>query len=528
MSTTEPIVTDENKTEETENTTDKADWKGFSKNLSYGLITGIFIGVIVIGSTGLFLAKVANANILPTECDIEPYPVIGSEEVTARIVPMEIIYMNPVKIFSFFGLNFWTEPTSYYTQEANFVNADAELNFMNDFKNSWLCSLKNKAYPPLKADITEVITAAETAAVTADTGATAAKSKSWMPNGWFMPKNERNFGKKQDAEGNYVDVDLNELPQYSPFWAYEFETLKKMTVNSFSMINSVFFYMNYLPEWGTMIFFALFFGVIITIIFLANWLYGLWSHLSNFGDLVSNLYNPKRFNKGTTRVTEDPTWYEKGLIFPFFVMGYFICAMYSAIFIGPTMVTLYAFFKALRANYVIRDNNNEKASKDAPKQNLFSFIKSTLYYKKTFLIILVMLNLMGVTNEYLGTSYLPGVIIAILILIFGLKILEVNVPEDLFKVTNANFPPLIQPDVDLLTDQLVNMCSDKPTKIVTDPKIITTVTGFVGSDVLQNVKAEAQSQTVKAEVRSIMPLIGGRPNKKIPKTKTKFYNLKLV
>ena len=180
---------------------------------------------------------------------------------------------------------------------------------MNDFKNSWLCSLKNKAYPPLKADITEVITAAETAAVTADTGETAAKSKSWMPNGWFMPKNERNFGKKQDAEGNYVDVDLNELPQYSPFWAYEFETLKKMTVNSFSMINSVFFYMNYLPEWGTMIFFALFFGVIITIIFLANWLYGLWSHLSNFGDLVSNLYNPKRFNKGTTRVTEVPTWY---------------------------------------------------------------------------------------------------------------------------------------------------------------------------------------------------------------------------
>jgi hypothetical protein len=497
MSTTEPIVTDENKTEETENTTDKADWKGFSKNLSYGLITGIFIGVIVIGSAGLFLAKVANANILPTECDIEPYPLMGTDTVKARIVPMEIIYMNPVKIFSFFGLNFWTEPTSYYTQEANFVNADAELNFMNNFKNSWLCSLKNKAYPPLVAELKKVLTS--------------------------------NADAPYDNESyvNESSVKLDELPQNSPFWAYEFETMKKMTANSFSMINSVFFYMNYLPEWGTMIIFALFFGVIITGIFFANWCYGICLHLINFGDLLSNLYNPTRFNKGLTSVTLDPTWYEKCLIFPFFVFLYFIGAMFSAFIIDPTIVTFYAFVKALRANYVVRDNNRNKILKNAPKQNLFSFIKSTLYYKKTFLIILVMLNLMGVTNEYLGTSYLPGVIIAILILIFGLKILEVNAPEDLFKVTNSNFPALIQPDVDLLTDiPPVNMCNDKPTKLPDVPTIITTVTGFTGSNVLQNVSA---SESLSH---------GGSSNKKInvglqnqipkTKTKTKFYNLKLV
>lgn len=528
MSTTEPIVTDENKTEETENTTDKADWKGFSKNLSYGLITGIFIGVIVIGSTGLFLAKVANANILPTECNIEPYPVIDREKVTARIVPMEIIHMNPVKIFSFFGLNFWTEPASYYTQEANFVNADADLNFMNDFKNSWLCSLKNKAYPPLNTDLKEVLKP-EIEITDLNLNQMGGVRSHW----YSSPEKKSDNSNSNNIN---VNVNLDELPRNSPFWAYEFETLKKMTVNSFSIINSVFFYMNYLPEWGAMIFFALFFGVIITIIFAANWFYGVGSHLYNFGDLVSNLYNPKRFNKGPTSVTSDPTWYEKGLIFPFFVIGYYICALFSAVIISPIMVTLYAFFKALRANYVIRDNNDDKVSKEAPKQNLFSFIKSTLYYKKTFLIILVMLNLMGVTNEYLGTSYLPGVIIAILILIFGLKILEVSVPEDLFKVTNANFPPLIQPDVDLLTDHVVNMCSDKPTKIPIDPKQITTVTGFVGSNVLQNIKVGSPQQDVKAVALSSVPLIGGRPNKKInvglqnqiPKTKTKFYNLKLV
>ena len=50
-----------------------------------------------------------------------------------------------------------------------------------------------------------------------------------------------------------------------------------------------------------------------------------------------------------------------------------------------------------------------------------------------------MLNLMGVTNEYLGTSYLSGVIIACLILIFGLKILEINTPDDLCEVTIVGF-----------------------------------------------------------------------------------------
>jgi hypothetical protein len=143
------------------------------------------------------------------------------------------------------------------------------------------------------------------------------------------------------------------------------------------------------------------------------------------------LYNPSDFNKGLTSVVKHLEWYETWIFYPVIVFFYFIGALYSALFISPTIVTFYAFFKALGANYVVRDKTSKEIPKDAPKQNVFSFIKNTLYYKKTFLIILVMLNLMGVTNEFLGTSYLSGVIIACLILIFGLKILEINIPDDL-------------------------------------------------------------------------------------------------
>jgi len=209
MSTTEPTTIDEKKAEDSGSTTDKADWKGFSKNFSNGLITGIFFGVIVIGSMGLFLAKVANANILPTDCDMEPYPSSEKlvENIQERAVDMSIVYMNPVKILGLFGLKFWEEPTSenYFIQEANFVNSEAKLNFMNDFKNSWLCALKKKAYP--------------------------SKEKNAAKEFFHGPDKD-----------NLLDVSKEDIPKNSPFYAYEFETLKSMTCTSFSIINKVFFY----------------------------------------------------------------------------------------------------------------------------------------------------------------------------------------------------------------------------------------------------------------------------------------------
>ena len=105
MSETETTSIDEKKAEDSGTTTDKGDWKGFSTAFSSVLVTGIFFGVVVIGSMGLFLAKVANANILPTDYKIQPYPSDKANDnlIKAREVATAIIYMNPVKILPFFG-----------------------------------------------------------------------------------------------------------------------------------------------------------------------------------------------------------------------------------------------------------------------------------------------------------------------------------------------------------------------------------------------------------------------------------------
>lgn len=489
MSSTESTTIDEKKAEDSGSTTDKADWKGFSIIFSSGL-TGIFFGVVIIGSMGLFLAKVANANILPTDCNIEPYPLKDESSVTARDVAMEIIYMNPVKILGLFGLKFWGEPTetTYFIQEANFVNSDAKLNFMNDFKNSWLCTLKNKAYPPVDPTNTDPIPDI---------------------NGYINP--------------------IKPKPDNSPFWAYEFETMKSMTCASFSIINKVFFYMNYLPEWATMFLFALFFSLIIPLIFFVNIVYGFGYHILNFGELIKNLYNFEDFNKESNNRDKTLPFYKKWSTITniLYLIAYFIGALYSFAF-GSVIVTTYTFLKALGANYVVRDKNfdpkNQKPE-DAPKLNIFSFIKSSLYYKKTFIIILVMLNLMGTTNEYLGTSYLPGVIIALLILIFGLKILNTENPEKLYSVLDPNFPNLSLPILDLRTSMKpVEICKEEAEFPINKAEVKKTVTGFWSNSVLNNSTTQEIIQAGGGIKRTVIQ----NAQKPKPKTKTKIYNLKLV
>ena len=120
----------------------------------------------------------------------------------------------------------------------------------------------------------------------------------------------------------------------------------------------------------------------------------------------------------------------------------------------------------MSANYFVRIQAGDQPMPDQ-KMNLYEFIKNVMYYKKTFIMILVMLNLMSVTNEYLGTSYMPGVVIAILILIFGLKILETPVPEELYTVPpGAVFPSLSQIEVPIKNVTDTDFCASKTIPLV--------------------------------------------------------------
>ena len=432
MSTEEPSAIDEKKAEDEGTTTDKADWNGFFANFGNGLITGILIGVVCVGSIGLFLAKAANANVFPTEINMQPYTNVK------RDLTEEIIFMNPVKILPYYGLGFWADPEKYWIQEANFFNAKADINFMDKFFDTWLCSLQ----------------------------------------------------KKTD----------------SFFWIFETDVLKSMMCMSFFVISSVFFYMNYLPEWLTMLVFALFFSIILIGIYISNFIYGIYTHVVKFIDLISVLIKPNN---------EDALLFDYPKIIMYSILYFW--AAFISVMISPALITIYTLFKALSVNYIVRkkDNNSDEP---AQKMNLISFIKNVFYYKKTFIIILAMLKLMSSANSYLGSTYMPGVIIAILILIFGLNILIPDDAEDsLFSVLNTNFPTLDQQ----VPKEGINVDMCKPdlntnTNMDTNPSpSISTVT-------------KQPSNVLEVASSGSKMMGGGKRKPSVPKSKQKLYNLKLV
>jgi hypothetical protein len=203
---------------------------------------------------------------------------------------------------------------------------------------------------------------------------------------------------------------------------------------SFVIFSSIFFYMNYLPEWLIMILFGFFFFVIIYVIYISNFIYGIYTHIIKYIDLITYLLFPA--NKKVI-LTDYP-----GIIM--YSIFYFWAAFIS-VMITPAIITTYTLFKALTVNYTVRKKDNDTEDKTTQKMNLVSFIKNVFYYKKTFIIILTMIKLILSANSYLGSSYMLGLIIAILILIFGLKILIPSDADDsLFSVLNDKFPPLDQ------------------------------------------------------------------------------------
>ena len=459
MTTLEPSAIDEKKGEKKDTTTKKADWKGFFKNFSTSFITSILIGVVCIGSIGLFFAKSANANIFPTNYNMQPYSNIK------RDLKLEIIYMNPVKILPYYGLGFLADPEKFWIQEANFFNPEANINFMDSFFETWLCSLQKK--------------------------------------------------------------------DKSPFWIFETDVLKNMMCMSFVIFSGIFFYMNYLPEWLIMIVFSMSFLGILYLMYILNFIYGIYTHIIKFIDLISYLFFP---------ANKEVIWLDYPGIFMYSIL-YFWTTVISII-ITPAIITAYTLFKALTVNYIVRKKDN-KTDEPIQKMNLVSFIKNVFYYKKIFIIILTMINLILSANSYLGSSYTLGLIIAILILIFGMKLLIPNdVDDSLFSVLNDKFPPLDQQvpqkgspvdmcnkesNNELNTDTVTNMdtgisnVTNQPLNVlkINQNKIMPTrPTELVAPAI------ESQVAPVVAPVEPNQNMIGGKRENK--RCKQKIYKIQLV
>jgi hypothetical protein len=195
---------------------------------------------------------------------------------------------------------------------------------------------------------------------------------------------------------------------------------------------------------------------------------------------------------------------------------YFWAAFFSVI-ISPALITVYTLFKALSVNYIVRKKDN-KTDEPIQRMNLISFIKNGVYFKKTFIMILIMLKLMSSANSYLGSSYMPGVIIAILILIFKLNILIPDDAEDsLFSVLNTTFPALDQQVPK--EGPLVDMC---------DPDHNTKPKPNINLNTNPNISIVTKQPSNVLEVTSSSNKMMGGGKRKNSMPKQKIYKIKLV
>jgi hypothetical protein len=262
-----------------------------------------------------------------------------------------------------------------------------------------------------------------------------------------------------------------------------------------------------------MLVFSMFFAIILIGIYVSNIIYGIYAHVVKYVELISFLLKPN--DDEDTLLLDYP-----GIIM--YSVLYFWAAIISVI-ISPALITIYTLFKALSVNYIVR--KKDKIDEPPQKMNLISFIKNVFYYKKTFIIILSVLKLMSSTNSYLGSSYMIGLIIAILILIFGLNILIPDDPDDsLFSVLNPNFPTLEQQEPK--SGNFIDICNSKvdTNKVVsnTNPKssINISIVTKQPVDVLEAVIPEKENKKIIGG--------GGKRKDSMTKSKQKIYNLKLV
>ena len=337
MSTTETTSSiDDKKTDDTETT--QPDFKAFVFNYISSIIFTIGVSIFIIGGLGLYTAKVAQANILPSNLDYAPYTDLLGENLDTNI-PISMNIMRP---------NFFSPPEKTTSQTAIFNSEE----YLDSFVNSFICALKTWA----------------------------------DPEGGFLSSYALYFSKVYD----------NIVAKNFLFMNFVFGGLGQM-----------------LPESIIMLVYAFFGPIIWIVLFLYSNGLSILFHVVKLGELF----------RTKTTIDNHKVWSNFDLFslngffqFLFFIfLGLSIC--FISTFVTPIIFTLYALIAPLTAKYKLIDTtNNDKQVIE--NQGVMNFLTSTFVYKKFFFFVLASLSLISNGMNYLGSSYLVGIIIAIVVLYF--------------------------------------------------------------------------------------------------------------
>jgi len=207
---------------------------------------------------------------------------------------------------------------------------------------------------------------------------------------------------KNAANPNTTNEAFANFPLYLSF------VCDNLAAKNFLAINTIFFYLSYLPESGIMILYGLL-GIIIWVcLYFFNIWVSIFYHIVNIPQLFRTVYDDKKDN---TYIWESNNQislmrFIKLILFLFIWLP---LGTISALFIMPIFFTFYGLLAPLFASYKMTESSGKKYK----SFNVFDFIKDTFFYKKFFFIILVTLSLFSNGIKKLGTGAIVGILFAV-------------------------------------------------------------------------------------------------------------------
>lgn len=335
---------------------EKPDYYSFLSNYGYSIIFTICLGVITIGSVGLYTTKVAMAGNLPTA-------LTETNEMYTKI---------PSNTFHKFVPVHDTSPGIQGNATVQAAHFSSEK-FASMFENGIFCEVNKQS------------------------------SKS-------------NFGLYLSSVINYI-ASMNNF----------------ITTSAYGWIG------NTIPESVIMLLYPILVTFICPLMYIFNLGLSFFAHAKYIPQ-----YFRQKISGGKWEPEKDISYLHLTNLLLFGFLWWWV-SIISALVVAPCM-SLYSVISPLFATYDIY-NKNEK-----DPQNFASFLKNTFFYKKNLILLLSMLSLAYNASTYLGNNFLIGVIVAILVAVFGLGIFKQPIPA------KFQFTPPTPVDKVMLPAALYHLC----------------------------------------------------------------------
>lgn len=205
--------------------------------------------------------------------------------------------------------------------------------------------------------------------------------------------------------------ELNKHSNKSNFGLYLSSVINYIaTMNNFATNSAYGWLGETVPESAITILYPLLLSFIIPLTYIFNFGISLFAHIKYLPQ-----YFRKKMSGGAWEPEQDISYFNIKNIFLFGFLWWWVSLI--SVFLSTPCMSIYSIISPLFATYT-------KYKEKGETQNLASFLKDALYYKKNLILILSMISLAKNTSTYLGNEFLIGVAISVLVGIFGLGILK--------------------------------------------------------------------------------------------------------